>query len=172
MGANRVVVTFVPQEWTGRKKDICVQFGEPRKIDVTMRILKDYTIEELHDLSSNSYEADQLIDGLAEDHNGPFEVEDVEESVCGFFEVEELGDITEEMLATKRDEFQAELETKSETTKLRLILDVEYLANGTHLDNLKFLLGEVATGAMSRGMITGNTPAEVECWQHRVEVVV
>lgn len=169
MDANRVIVTFVPQEWTGHKRDICVQFGEPRQIDVTMRILKDYTIEELHELSSNSYEADQLIDGLADDHNGPFEVE--EESVCSFFDVKELGDITEEMLAAKQVEFQAELGAKSETAKLRLVLDVEYLANGTHLDNLKFLLGEVATGAMNRGMITGNTPAEVESWRHRVEVV-
>ncbi len=54
--------------------------------------------------------------------------------------------------------------------KLRLILDVEYDANGTPVQSLKEILGDVVVGAANRGFLT-EEGAEVEDYSYRVEEV-
>ncbi len=52
--------------------------------------------------------------------------------------------------------------------KARLILEIDYEPNGTTRDELRSLLQAAVDHMMSRGMITGETPAEVNT--HRVEI--
>lgn len=170
--SKNIIVTFIPQMYTGRKKDICINMGEPRQVDVTKRILTEMSLEEIQGLTSNSYEADYLVNGLCEDHSGPFEVEGVEEAVAGFFGVDDLPEITEELLAEKRAAFMSDQDSSPSTTvKLRLVVDVEYTPHGTPVSELFDLLEELPRFASNRGLLTGGLPAEVESWGHRVEVV-
>ena len=52
--------------------------------------------------------------------------------------------------------------------KLRLILDVDYEPNGVPKEDLVLMLESVARQA-SHGLLTQDTPAEVNEWDYRVE---
>ena len=52
--------------------------------------------------------------------------------------------------------------------KLRLILDVDYAPNGVPKEDLIWMLESVARQA-SHGLLTQDTPAEVNEWDYRVE---
>ena len=58
---------------------------------------------------------------------------------------------------------------KQELTKLRLILEVDYIPNGVSENALKEMLLAIADKAAADGLMTGETPAEVELWYKRVE---
>ena len=172
---DRIIVTFIPQKWAGRKQELCIPDGEPIKVDVTQRILEEYSFKALHLLKSCSYDADDLVEGLHPDidnHGGPFEVEGIEAALCEYFGVDDQADITEEMLAAKRNTFLSQLDSQPPATvKRRLIIDVEYDLNGENIATLEGLLEQIATGASNRGLLSGDTAATVESWSHRIEVV-
>ncbi len=56
------------------------------------------------------------------------------------------------------------------TTKLTLVVEVDYKDNGVPLDELEGMLLSVADKAAGDGLLTGSTPAEVENWRARVEI--
>ena len=55
--------------------------------------------------------------------------------------------------------------------KLRLVLDVSYNENGVPEEDLRWLLGNVVMHATNEGLLTGESEAEVESYEYRVEVV-
>lgn len=61
------------------------------------------------------------------------------------------------MTITKQD--------SKETTKLCLILEVEYDNNGVDRNTLQRMLIDIAEDAMDEGVVTGETPAEVKNWR-------
>ena len=54
---------------------------------------------------------------------------------------------------------------------LRLTLTVQYTPNGTSDNALYDLLYDIARHAAGDGLMTGETPAEVNIWSSSVEVV-
>lgn len=58
--------------------------------------------------------------------------------------------------------------SNQENTRLRLVLDVNYNPNGMSAEALKALLLELAQRSIGNGMLTGDSPAEVET--HEVTV--
>ena len=53
--------------------------------------------------------------------------------------------------------------------KLRITLDVDYKANGVSESTLKNMLEFGVQHGVGEGMLTGSTPAEVNCWKTKVE---
>jgi len=53
-------------------------------------------------------------------------------------------------------------------TKLRLVIDVDYFNNGEAEETLEHLLKAIAAKAANDGLMTGETPAEVETWTAKV----
>jgi hypothetical protein len=51
---------------------------------------------------------------------------------------------------------------------LRLILDVDYKLNGTPPEDLKYFLADIANRAAGDGLMTHDTPAEVENWGYTI----
>lgn len=58
------------------------------------------------------------------------------------------------------------------TVKLRLTVDVEYRPNLVPVRDLTHLLRRIPEMAAGDGLMTGETPAEVETWTATVEQVV
>lgn len=56
-------------------------------------------------------------------------------------------------------------------TTLRLVLEVTYIPHGVPTAELREMLEGVVSYAMNRGLITGDTEAEVDLYTHRVETV-
>jgi hypothetical protein len=54
-------------------------------------------------------------------------------------------------------------------TKLRLVLDVDYIPDGTSKERLEEMLKDIASYAADRGLMTGDTAAYVDSWHARVE---
>jgi hypothetical protein len=92
---RKVIALFQPQEWSGRKKDYAENIGELIEIDVTYRLV-NLDMETIKFLSDDSTESDELVRGL-HDHDGPFAVY-VVEAAQKFFRVEDLRDVTQEIL--------------------------------------------------------------------------
>jgi len=59
----------------------------------------------------------------------------------------------------------------SDTVKVHLALTVQYTPNGCSADALVETLSRVATSAATRGLLTGDMPAEVSEWTSKVEVL-
>lgn len=57
----------------------------------------------------------------------------------------------------------------NDLVKLRLTVDVHYHANGTSITKLENMLKGIADHAANRGLMTEETPAEVETWYAHVE---
>lgn len=55
------------------------------------------------------------------------------------------------------------------TTKLRLIMEVDYNLNGERKDVIKDLLNRVGFHLAEEGLLTGNTQAEVICWDAKIQ---
>lgn len=55
--------------------------------------------------------------------------------------------------------------------KLRLVLEVTYIPRGVPTAELRQMLEDVVSYAMSRGLITGDTEADVDLYTHRVETI-
>jgi len=53
-------------------------------------------------------------------------------------------------------------------TKLRLVIDVDYLNNGEAEETLEHLLKSIADSAANDGLMTGETSAEVDTWTAKV----
>lgn len=58
-----------------------------------------------------------------------------------------------------------------ETVKMRLTIDVEYRLNGERVKDADFHLHELVQTAVNRGMLTGDSPMEVESHSYNVERV-
>lgn len=94
-----VTAIFYPQVWNN---DYAEPAGDPVEFDITADILK-MSASEISKLRDDQDESDELADLDALGHSGPFRVE-CEFSICRFFDVDELEDITEDMVAKKREE--------------------------------------------------------------------
>ena len=53
--------------------------------------------------------------------------------------------------------------------KLRLVLDVDYVPDGTSQEELEAILKGIADSAANDGRMTGDTRAIVDSWHARVE---
>ncbi len=116
---------FIKQVWGGRTDDQAITIGE-ETFDATRYVL-GMTLNQLHAITDNDDTSDDI--GTAHvDHDGPYYVE-ITDAICGYFGVEVVEDITQEMLDEARQDsgfiFDA-VQEASNTIKLRLILDVEY----------------------------------------------
>lgn len=58
-----------------------------------------------------------------------------------------------------------------DTLKLRLSLDIEYTLNGVSEQYLRRQLEFIMENAMSNGMVTGESDAEIENWDMRIHRV-
>jgi hypothetical protein len=93
---RRVIAHFQPQAWV---HDTAMDIDGACDLDVTGRVLV-LAAEVIHQLEDDDYPSDELVYGLT-DHVGPHYVS-VKESILEFFDVDQLVDITEEMLGEKR----------------------------------------------------------------------
>lgn len=59
----------------------------------------------------------------------------------------------------------------SDVVKLRLTLDVTYDLQGVGTEEMQARLHAMVQNAVSEGMLTGDTPAEVEAWETHVTEV-
>ena len=57
---------------------------------------------------------------------------------------------------------------KNKAIHLRLTLDIDYDSNGVSVDILKGYLHDLVETAANRGMMTGESEATVEGWNHEV----
>lgn len=57
----------------------------------------------------------------------------------------------------------------AKTIRMRLILEVDFIPNGESNLALKTQMKEIVTYAFNRGLITGETNADIEGWQANVE---
>ena len=55
--------------------------------------------------------------------------------------------------------------------KLRLIVDIEFEANTTSTQELEQRMEKAIQIGMGEGLFTGESDAEVETWESRVEVI-
>ena len=100
---RRLLVTFVVQEWIG---NTAMSFSPPEQVDATDHMLS-LTLKELHSVKDRDGSSDDFVDAVAWGHYGPFEVR-VVDALLAYFEVSQLGDITQQMLdAAKAGELPA-----------------------------------------------------------------
>lgn len=95
MPQKKIIATFQAQQWGGRNQDYANSVGDPINIDVTYALLTT-DLETIRELTDDSLEADGLVSGL-HDHDGPFAVH-VKEAALDFFEVDDLRDVTQDMV--------------------------------------------------------------------------
>lgn len=81
----------------------------------------------------------------------------------------ELVDVVEKKLQLKGVEHTAQKEEQPVT--LQLVMTVKYLPNGVSEDVLRQMLHDVASGAANRGLLTGDTAAEVESHDWKVQTL-
>ena len=55
--------------------------------------------------------------------------------------------------------------------KLRLVLEVTYIPNGVPTAQLREMLEGIVSHAMTEGLVTGETEAEIDTYTHRVETI-
>jgi hypothetical protein len=63
----------------------------------------------------------------------------------------------------------SEVRDEPEIVKMRLTIDVEYRLNGYCPKDVDYHLHELVRAAVYRGMLTGNSPMEVETYNYSVE---
>ncbi|MGY6257322.1 hypothetical protein ACXIVK_28075 [Paraburkholderia caledonica] len=101
---KRIMAVFQPQAW---QNDYAVGIDGRTDVDVTAKVLA-LSLGEIHALSNDDYDTDDLVDLDALGHNGPFYVE-VSNQVCEFFCVGDLSEVTEEMLSVARENLAASI---------------------------------------------------------------
>lgn len=101
---RRIFAVFQPQAWID---DNATDIDGPKDVDVTDRVI-GLSLDQLHALQDYRDTTDNLVEGtaVALEHKGPFTVCAVD-SVCEFFGVEELSEITEDMLSAARKSAQS-----------------------------------------------------------------
>ena len=179
--SKRIIVDFIPQQWVGikplgivlgQRNESRVDSGESRPIDITSRILTRYSAHQIACLTSDSCESDTLVTGLIGDYDGPYSVRGVESALKEFFGVDQLRQITQDLLVKKRTEFLSRANIQQEETiKLRLIVDLEYRPNGSKTQDLSELLQKLPKHVGLRNMLTRGLQANIEKWDHKVEVM-
>ncbi|WP_186214511.1 hypothetical protein [Burkholderia gladioli] len=105
MPDKRIMAVFQPQAWIN---DDATDIDGREDVDVTERVLR-LPLDRVHALQDYRDSTELLVDGstVAIEHDGPFTVKAVD-SICTFFGVKDLSDITEDMLVAAR---QAERQT-------------------------------------------------------------
>lgn len=98
---NGCKITFQPQEWVN---DYATNSGPAVEVDVTVKIL-NMTADEVHELGTDSWASDNLIDTDVLGHDGPFYVS-CDFGIQEFFNVEDIEDITNEMILEKKNIFK------------------------------------------------------------------
>lgn len=101
MKQKRIVAVFQPQAWIN---DYATDIDGQEDVDVTDRVLS-MTLNRIHAIQDYRDSADDLVDGsmAAIEHDGPFTV-CAEDSICEFFGVGEISEITDEMLRSARQQ--------------------------------------------------------------------
>lgn len=99
MPVKRIVAVFQPQAWIN---DYATDIDGREDVDVTEQVLR-LPLERVRALQDYRDSTDVLVDGSAVtiEHDGPFTVKAVD-SVCKYFGVKDLSDITESMLVAAR----------------------------------------------------------------------
>jgi hypothetical protein len=94
-----IIATWHPQAWVG---DLATRAGDPVEFDVTRAVLA-LPLAEIRTLRDDQSPIDYLADaaGVGADHGGPFWVE-VQQAAERFFGVDNLADVTREMLDAAR----------------------------------------------------------------------
>lgn len=94
--SRRITATIHPQFWGGPDEDVLTPAGPPVKSDVTAAVLmaEHATVVNIQDYN---YCSDWLKDKAAIIHDGPFDVV-VEESLCRFFGVDRVANLTPDVL--------------------------------------------------------------------------
>lgn len=94
-----IIASFQPQAWMD---DNAVDIDGQEEVDVTQRVLS-LSLTQIHGLQDHRNSTDDLVNGtpVAIEHNGPFTVR-VVDSICEFFGVGTLSDITDDMLDARR----------------------------------------------------------------------
>lgn len=87
-----ITATFHPQEWVGPRADRAEPAGEPRTYDVTEAVL-ELGLRDLLRIEDYQDSSDRLLSYAEHGHDGPFEVV-VTESICAFFGVDAMRDIS------------------------------------------------------------------------------
>lgn len=96
----RIVGTFTKQVWTGPKADRAMNVGE-EEFDATDAVLL-MEHDRLMELDDDDESSDEI--GRAHvDWDGPFHVQ-ITDSICRYFGVEEVSDVTPEMLELARQQ--------------------------------------------------------------------
>lgn len=94
-----IIATFQPQAWVG---DNTINIDGVLYLDVTRKVLA-LNLAELHAITDDKESADDLIGIDDVSHQGPFTVT-VESSICEYFGVSEVSDVSDEMLHAAKDQ--------------------------------------------------------------------
>ena len=115
---KRIKGTFSKQVWGGRKGDVAMEFGK-EEFDPTDEVLL-MNLEQLHRLEDYDDTSDDL--GLKFiEWDGPFGVS-VVHSICDFFGVEALNQITQEAIDFAREQIKPR-KPQAESVVLKIKLD-------------------------------------------------
>jgi len=160
-----IIGKFNKQEWindTALSVDI-------EKFDATSHVL-NMGLSDIWELEDNQYSTDHIGEAYVE-HNGPFEVE-ITESICEFFGVDNLEEITQNMI----DEAKSLHVEKVGKIKIRMVLDIEYDLEPDGADDylaqsgiLRNNMRAIVDYAMGEGLFTGDAFATVS--DHDISIV-
>jgi len=115
---KRVFADFVPQYEVG--DNVYPVEGGKQKIDITESVLL-MKVEQIRNLPNATENDDLYYDSPDYDqigHDGPFEVYVSEANLCEFFGLQKLEDLTDDIVAAKRSECAAPVETSRDTAHL------------------------------------------------------
>lgn len=96
--AQRILVQFCPLAWLGSGT---VPAGAPELVDVTDKLLQ-MTSQEICRARDGSPTANELVEAEDRGHLGPHRVM-CEQALCRYFGVEDVADVTEDVIAIRRD---------------------------------------------------------------------
>lgn len=138
---KRIAARIVLQEWGGRKNDDAIFVAE-KTLDVTDTILLlDYDL--IAELRDGSDQTDEI--GLAHlHHHGPLEVY-VTDSICEFFAVESVKDITAEAFEEARRIYKPK-----SPEYIRTVIEVEFTAKVLPGANLNAALDDLTVAIVSQ----------------------
>lgn len=122
---KKISAMFQKQRWDSRNRTIDT---EAVKFDATNAVL-NLTLDDIRQIEDSSESSDR-IGLLSVNHDGPFYVYDLEDSILEFFDVNDVNYITEGMLEAAVKEHQP---VKYKTVKLRITIDAEVSV----LDNIE-----------------------------------
>jgi hypothetical protein len=95
-----IQATFQPQKWGGPKGDYAEEDGQARRYDVTENVLA-LPLGDLRKIEDNADSSDRVVPYAMHRHDGPFFV-NVEQSLCEFFDVDGVEQISQQRLDAAR----------------------------------------------------------------------